>query len=61
MQQLVRQREADPDVPLVGAHVLIAVTSAQYGVAARALRAMGIDLKNFTESATAEIHAIRTL
>lgn len=61
MQQLVCQRKVAPNVPLLGAHVIIAVTSAQYGVAARALRAMGIDLKNFTEAATAEINAIRTL
>jgi ATP-dependent Clp protease ATP-binding subunit ClpA len=60
MQQLVIQRKSDPSVPLLGAHVIIAVTSAQYGVAARALRAMGIDLKNLTEAATAEIDSIRT-
>lgn len=59
MQELVRQRKDDSEVPLLGAHIIMAATNARYSVAARALRAMDIDVKKLTEAATAEIHAIR--
>jgi len=60
MQQLVAQRKVDSNVPLLGAHIVMAVTSAQYGVAVRALRAMGVDLTRLAEAATTEINALRT-
>jgi ATP-dependent Clp protease ATP-binding subunit ClpA len=43
--------------PLLGAHVLVAASAAQQGVAARALRAMGISPQALNEAAQAEIQA----
>ncbi len=60
MQQLITQQKADADVPLLGAHVIMAVTTTHYGVAVRALRAMGVDLTRLAEAARAEIRAIRS-
>lgn len=64
MQTLTREimkkeQKADSTAPLLSAHVLLAATSAQYGVAARAFRAMGIDSAKLAEAATAEILAYR--
>lgn len=56
----VHEQKEDPAAPLLGAHVLLAITNAQYGVAARALRAMGIDSASLAEAAKAEIAAYRT-
>ncbi|MBB6467820.1 ATP-dependent Clp protease ATP-binding subunit ClpA [Aminobacter lissarensis] len=41
MQQLAAERKAHG--PLLGAHVVATIASMQHGVAARALRAMGVD------------------
>ncbi|MDX1251756.1 MAG: Clp protease N-terminal domain-containing protein [Gammaproteobacteria bacterium] len=61
MHQLVHQRKVESNAPLLGAHVILAVTSAQYGVAVRALQAMGVDLTRLAEAATTEINALRTV
>ncbi len=53
------EQKTDSAAPLLGAHVLLAATSAQYGVAMRALRAMGVDPAKLAEAARAEIAASR--
>ncbi len=55
MQHLANQQKTDSSTPLLGAHVILAVTAAQYGVAVRALRAMGVDPATLAEAARAEI------
>lgn len=64
MQTLARdimpgEKKADSSARLLGAHVILAATAAQYGVAVRAFRAMGIDPAKLAEAATAEIIASR--
>ena len=56
---MAKEHEVDPAAPLLGAHVILAATAAQYSVAARAFRAMGIDPVKLAEAATAEITASR--
>lgn len=56
---MVKERKADSAAPLLGAHVILAATTAQYGVATRAFRAMGVDPTKLAEAATAEIIASR--
>lgn len=51
----VKEQKANPAGPLLGAHVLLAATYAQYGVAVRAFRAMGIDPKKLAQAAREEI------
>lgn len=43
--------------PLLGAHVILAASTTQFGVAARALKAMGVDSTQLAEAARAEIVA----
>ena len=57
---MAKEHKVDPAAPLLGAHVILAATTAQYGVAIRAFRAMGIDPTKLAEAATEEINAIRT-
>lgn len=57
VQQLASQQKANAGAPLLSAHVLVAVAAAEYGVAVRALRAMGMDPKALADAATAEICA----
>lgn len=57
---MVKEQKADSTAPLLSAHVLLAATSAQYGVVARALRVMGIDSASLADAAKAEIAAYRT-
>ena len=57
---MVKEQKADSTAPLLSAHVVLAATSAQYGVAARAFRAMGIDSASLANAAKAEIAAYRT-
>lgn len=59
MQHLAAQRKTDPDGPLLGAHVLLAAASAQYGVAIRALLAMGVAPAELARAARAEIDTFR--
>lgn len=56
----VKEQKENPAAPLLGAHVLLAATTAQYGVVARAFRAMGIDAASLADAAKAEIAAYRT-
>lgn len=56
---MVKEQKADSAAPLLGAHVILAATTAQYGVATRAFRAMGVDPTKLAEAATAEIIASR--
>ncbi|WP_334190679.1 Clp protease N-terminal domain-containing protein [Noviherbaspirillum sp.] len=55
MQQLANRQKADAGEPLLGAHVLLAVTAARHGVALRAFRAMGIQPAALADAAAAEI------
>jgi len=57
---MVKEQEADSTAPLLSAHVVLAATSAQYGVVVRALRAMGIDSASLADAAKAEIAVYRT-
>ena len=57
---MVKEQKVDPAAPLLSAHVILAATTAQYGVAIRAFRATGIDPTKLAEAATEEINAIRT-
>lgn len=59
VQQLARNQKTDSTGPLTGAHVIVAVTTAQNGVAVRSLRCMGVDLARLAEAAIAEIDAMR--
>ena len=56
---MVKEQKADSTAPLLGAHVILAATTAQYGVAVRAFRAMGADPTKLAEAARAEIIASR--
>mgnify|MGYP000459840476 CR=1 FL=1 len=56
---MAKEQKTDPTAPLLGAHVVLAATSAQYGVTARAFRAMGIDPIKLAEAARTEIIAYR--
>ncbi len=61
MQRLAEQQKAEPDIPLLGAHVIMAVVAARYGVAVRALQSMGADLEKLANAARVEVDAaIRT-
>lgn len=57
----VKEQKENPAAPLLGAHVLLAAMTAQFGVAARAFRAMGIDSARLVDAAKAEIAAYRTV
>ena len=56
---MAKEHKAGSTAALSGAHVILAATTAQYGVAIRAFRAMGIDPTKLAEAATAEIIASR--
>jgi ATP-dependent Clp protease ATP-binding subunit ClpA len=55
MQQLAARGKTHPGEPLFGAHVVAVAAGAQQGVAARALRAMGIESAALAGAAQAEI------
>lgn len=57
LMQALASQQKPPGLALMGAHVLLAACTAQYGVAVRALRAMGIEPAKLAEAARAEIHA----
>ena len=50
-----KEHKTDSAAPLLGAHVILAATTAQYGVAVRAFGAMGADPTKLAEAARAEI------
>jgi ATP-dependent Clp protease ATP-binding subunit ClpA len=56
---MVKEQKADSAAPLLSAHVILAATAAQYGVAVRAFQAMGIDPAKLAEAAKAEITEIQ--
>ena len=56
---MVKEQKADSAAPLLGAHVILAAAAAQYGVAVRAFRTMGVDPTKLAEAARAEIIASR--
>lgn len=58
MKNLFAERKNSADVPLSGAHVIVAATRAEQGVAVRALRTMGVDPVRLSEAATEEIGAL---
>ena len=54
MKELAARKAEDKDTPLVGAHVVAVVASMKLGVAARALRAMGVDPEALCAAAKTE-------
>ena len=54
MQTLWELKKAD-SAPLLGAHVVLAATSAQFGVTTRTLQSMGVDPAGLAAAAKAEI------
>lgn len=59
MQKLSQRQALDANTPLLGAHVIMAAATAEYGVAARAFRVMGVDPVRLAEAAAAEISAMQ--
>ena len=57
IEKLFNLKKGDGDLPLLGAHVLLAVATMEHGVAVRALRTMGIDLHQLQQEARSEIDA----
>lgn len=55
MKELAGRKADDKDTPLVGAHVVAVVASMKLGVAARALRAMGVDPEALCATARTEV------
>jgi hypothetical protein len=55
MKEVAARKGADRDIPLLGAHVVAAVASMKLGVAARALRTLGIDADALYASARTEV------
>lgn len=57
MQGLAQLREHDKDAALLGAHVIAVIASMQQGVAARTLRALGVDTAALAAAAAEEVRA----
>lgn len=55
VQGLAEVRARDRDAPLVGAHVIEVIAGMERGVAARALRAMGVEPASLAVAARAEV------
>ena len=55
MKELAARKGKDKDTPLLGAHVVAVVASMKLGVAARALRAMGVDPEALCAAARTEV------
>ncbi|ASI68624.1 hypothetical protein BA022_08715 [Diaphorobacter nitroreducens] len=55
LEGLVQLKKEDGDQPLLGGHVLLVISRMQQGVAARALRTMGIDSAQLEKEAQGEI------
>mgnify|MGYP003379411546 CR=1 FL=1 len=56
MQKLTTIKKETPGKPLLSAHIVLAALSAQYGVALRALRRMGIEPSMLMAAVQAEIN-----
>lgn len=59
MKALYALKKNDKDRPLLGAHVVAVVASMEHGVAARALRVMGVDQRNLFRAVNEELATIR--
>jgi ATP-dependent Clp protease ATP-binding subunit ClpA len=59
MQALAARKQEDEDKPLLGAHVVAVIAEMKLGVAARALRIMGIDPDALAAAASTEIKSFR--
>lgn len=57
LMRALAAQDKPADVALLGAHILLAACSAQYGVAIRAMRAMGVEPDGLAAAAEAEIQA----
>lgn len=57
LQELADWKKSSATEPLLGAHVVAVGAAAQHGVAARALRRMGVDLQALVTAARTEIAA----
>jgi len=57
MKKLVDMRRHDKEIPLLGAHVVDVIATSEQGVAARALRAMGISQETLRAAVKEEIKA----
>lgn len=55
MKELYALKKKDKDTPLLGAHVVGVVASMEFGVAARALRAMGVDQAGIAKAVNDEL------
>lgn len=60
IETLWELKKADSALPLLGAHVILAAISAQYGVTPRTLWSMGVDPASLAAAAKAEIAAIHS-
>lgn len=56
---MTQAQKEDSNCPLLGAHVLLAASTAQFGVVVRAFRAMGVAPAELGEAAKAEVQAYR--
>jgi len=52
-----RTKKKDKDRPLLGAHVVGVVASMEHGVAARALRVMGVDQAGISRAVSEELES----
>jgi ATP-dependent Clp protease ATP-binding subunit ClpA len=59
MQALAARKQEDKDEPLLGAHVVTVIAAMKLGVAARALRTMGVDPETLATAASNEIKRFR--
>ncbi len=55
IKALAELKKADGDLPLLGAHILLAVARLRHGVVARALHTTDIDADRLARKASAEI------
>ncbi|MCU7928295.1 MAG: Clp protease N-terminal domain-containing protein [Candidatus Thiodiazotropha sp. (ex Dulcina madagascariensis)] len=59
MKKLYALKKGDKDRPLLGAHVISVIANMKHGVAARSLRAMGVDQAALATAAKEEIDSFR--
>lgn len=59
MKKLYAFKKKDKDRPILGAHVLGVVAGMEHSVAARALRAMGIDQADITKAVNEELESFQ--
>ncbi len=59
MKALYNLKKNDKDKPLLGAHVVAVVANMQHGVAARALRVMGVNQEKISRAVSEELDSIQ--